>query len=135
MLIDEKTLRLETFDADRSAPVAFPGGVFHLPKPVYRLRPLFQNGKRVGETSLVADDPAFERLKEAIVKAVDNPEADFYGLMVDLAVYMLSKNYALTDDHLGLIFGEEVNHVGESSWKTELMAIAHGNAPKTSVVG
>jgi hypothetical protein len=131
-VLDEVSLRRPEFDQANSAAVMFPGGMaFFLPKPAVRLRPVFRDGKRINETRLVTDDPEFDRLKEAVTAATDDDDADFGGAVINLAVYLLLKNYNIDDEQLGKAF--EINMDGTSAgptWMAEVMSIAYGRGPK-----
>lgn len=135
-MLDEKNLRRDGFDEGRSVAVDLPGGAFFLPKPVYRLRPTFKDGRRLPESAVLrADDPEFERLKEAVAEATKAEDGDFYGAAVDLAAYMLQQNYRIDDEQLGLVFGEPLDNRPAESWIGQVMGVAHGKGPKTSAVG
>lgn len=135
-MLDEKLLRRPTFNEAASAPITLPGGgTWYLPKPILQLRACFVGGKRSGEAILCSDDPEFDRLREAVEKAASDTEADFDGSAIDLAAYMLLKNYDLTDDQLGEAFATIFSSDRGKDWINNVMAMAYGQAPKPSAVG
>jgi len=102
-----------------------------------RLRPTFRAGKRVDEARLVSGDAEFDRLKSEVEAAIHDDTRDFGGAVTDVAVYMLSKNYDLTDDELADLFAIAMDGAApDVQWMTRVMAIAHGqNAPKAGSGG
>ena len=132
-MLDEREYRREPFDEANSVAVDFPGGTFLLPKPVVYLRPVFAGGKRADQARLCTDDPEFDRLKAAVSDAAGDDEADFSGAMIDVAAHMLLEAYDLDDDTLGRVFAIREDGDGVSvSWWADVMAVAHGRAPKAS---
>jgi len=137
-MLNETQKRKPTFDESASAPVTFPGGdTLFVPKPLIRLRPTFRAGKRVDEARLVSGDAEFDRLKSEVEAAIHDDTRDFGGAVTDVAVYMLSKNYDLTDDELADLFAIAMDGAApDVQWMTRVMAIAHGqNAPKVGSGG
>jgi hypothetical protein len=132
-VLSELSRRRLDFDATDTASVVLGDGqTWYLPKPVLRLKPIFRGGKVV-ESQVVTTDPQFNVLRQAVSDAGDTVA---FNVIAELAAYLLSKNYNLSDDDLSEILAYDTATEAGAGWPTAVMDVAWGrNAPKASSGG
>ncbi len=129
-MLDEKSLRRSTFDANNSAPIELADGqTWLLPKPWLEVRPTFRGGRAVDSVPTLTCGPEFDALKDAV------HEAEGDGIIetaATLAAHMLLLNYDLADEQLATLLRFRDGAV----WLREMMRIANGaTGPKASSAG
>jgi hypothetical protein len=129
-MLDERSLRRPSFDESNSAPVVLADGqTWYLPKPFLRLRPVFGGRRATGFGPVTTSDPEWNELRRAIQDAA---EGEILIPIANLGAHMLARNYDVSDDQLGDLFGWDENQ----TWASSVMAIANGRTgPKAGSGG
>lgn len=116
----ESEKRRPTFDLAASHPVVMGDGqTWYLPKPHTRMRPKLA-GRKVVATLVVTDDPEFNALVQAI------EDEDSYASVVQMAAYLLDRNYDLTDDEMSEVLTYDPADQSPERWTIGVMNTIYG---------
>lgn len=127
-MLDETAKRLPGFNEDESVPVTFGDDQdWYLPRPTFDIFATFSGGKAAREVSC-SFGPEFQ----ALLKAVQDSDDDFFPAVATLAADLLRRNYDISDDELPSLLRYRVGP-DRPLWIGGVLSVANGNdAPKAS---
>lgn len=126
-MLDEKSLRRETWEEESGSWVTFADGqAWLLPKPWVRRRPTRVNGVlQFGASTEYGAE------FDAMLKAVED---DWTQGNSELAISLLQRNYDLTEDQIYELL--VIDSRSTRDWRNDVYSVANGfNAPKPSSGG
>jgi hypothetical protein len=134
-MIDELAKRKENFDELNSVRVRLADGQeWAVPKPWLEIRPVFRDGRSVGNYATFSYGPELEGLVEAMADC-ESRSAQLVAV-ASLAAYLLGQQYDLVDGELDQLLAFRPDDPTSAEWVERVMEIATGNSgPKAGRAG
>ncbi len=127
--MNEAEFRKPTFDLEDTVPVTLGDNTeWRFPRIWFSLRPRFSGGRATAMKLTSSAGTEFDALKQAVEDAPGDEGGDWTLAAANLAAYLLSLNYDLTDEQLQelLVFPTTGEHAF-ALFRT-IMAVASGTA-------